>query len=124
MKGRTYRYFAGTPVYPFGYGLSYASFAYGPLDVRPAAGGAGKGLHVSTVVTNTGQRAGDDVAQLYLTFPDIPGTPRVALRGFQRVSLAPGKPRAVSFDLSPPALRPAASDRPPPGLPGGQHRNC
>src|SRR3546814_13631945 len=49
MKGRTYRYFAGTPVYPFGYGLSYASFAYGPLDVRPAAGGAGKGLHVSTV---------------------------------------------------------------------------
>src|SRR3546814_10850917 len=78
MKGRTYRYFAGTPVYPFGYGLSYASFAYGPLDVRPAAGGAGKGLHVSTVVTNTGQRAGDAVAQLYLTLPDIPGTPRVA----------------------------------------------
>src|SRR3546814_17312394 len=90
-----YRYFAGTPVYPFGYGLSYASFADGPRDVRPAAGGAGKGLHVSTVVTNTGQRAGDDVAQLYLTFPDIPGTPRVALRGFQRVSLAPGERRAV-----------------------------
>src|SRR3546814_18020325 len=64
MKGRTYRYFAGTPVYPFGYGLSYASFAYGPLDVRPAAGGAGKGLHVATVVPNNGQRAGDDVAQL------------------------------------------------------------
>src|SRR3546814_11670104 len=56
MKGRTYRYFAGTPVYPFGYGLSYASFAYGPLDVRPAAGGAGKGLHVSTVVTRSEER--------------------------------------------------------------------
>src|SRR3546814_8533480 len=48
MKGHTYRYFAGTPVYPFGYGLSYASFAYGPIAVRPGAGGAGKGLHVST----------------------------------------------------------------------------
>src|SRR3546814_9495074 len=72
--------------------------------------GAGKGLHVSTVVTNTGQRAGDDVAQLYLTFPDIPGTPRVALRGFQRVSLAPGERRAVSFDLSPRDLSAVASD--------------
>src|SRR3546814_10616118 len=67
MKGRTYRYFAGTPVYPFGYGLSYASFAYGPLDVRPAAGGAGQGLHVSTVVPNPRHPPGDHAPPLSLT---------------------------------------------------------
>jgi beta-glucosidase len=119
MKGRTYRYFTGTPVYPFGYGLSYTSFAYGPLEVTPAAGGAAKGLHVSTVVTNTGKRAGDDVAQLYLTFPDIPGAPRLALRGFQRVSLAPGERRTVSFDLSPRDLSAVTADGTREVMPGG-----
>jgi beta-glucosidase len=119
MKGRTYRYFTGTPVYPFGYGLSYTSFAYGPLEVTPAAGGAAKGLHVSTVVTNTGKRAGDDVAQLYLTFPDIPGAPRIALRGFQRVSLAPDERRTVSFDLSPRDLSAVTADGTREVMPGG-----
>lgn len=101
MKGRTYRYFTGTPVYPFGYGLSYTSFAYGPLTLTPAAGGAEHGLRVTTTVRNSGARAGDDVAQLYLTFPDMPGAPNIALRGFQRVHLAPGEQRRISFDLSP-----------------------
>jgi len=101
MKGRTYRYFTGTPVYPFGYGLSYTSFAYGPLTLQPAPGGAEQGLHVTTEVHNTGARAGDEVAELYLNFPDVPGTPRVALRGYQRLSLKPGERRTVSFDLSP-----------------------
>jgi beta-glucosidase len=119
MKGRTYRYFTGTPVYPFGYGLSYTSFSYGPLDVTPAAGGTAKGLHVSTVVTNTGKRAGDDVAQLYLDFPDIPGAPRVALRGFQRISLAPGEKRTVSFDLSPRDLSAVTADGTREVMPGG-----
>ena len=58
-------------------------------------------MRVSTQVRNTGSRAGDEVAQLYLNFPDGPGTPRVALRGFSRVSLQPGQARAVTFDLSP-----------------------
>jgi beta-glucosidase len=101
MAGRTYRYFTGTPVYPFGYGLSYTRFAYTPLDVTPAAGGAAKGIRVTTTVRNTGERAGDEVAQLYLNFPDDPGAPRVALRGFQRVSLKPGETRTLRFDLSP-----------------------
>jgi beta-glucosidase len=61
-------------------------------------------------VTNTGKRAGDDVAQLYLDFPDIPGAPRVALRGFQRVSLAPGEQRTISFDLSPRDLSAVTAD--------------
>jgi len=101
MKGRTYRYFAGTPVYPFGYGLSFTSFSYGPLKLHPAAGGAEQGLRVTTDVRNTGEREGDEVVQLYLNFPDTPGAPRVALRGYQRISLKPGQSRAVTFELSP-----------------------
>jgi beta-glucosidase len=110
MKGRTYRYYTGTPVYPFGYGLSFTSFAYAPLTLQPAAGGARDGLRVSTEVSNTGQRTGDEVAQLYLTFPAVPGAPRIALRGFQRVSLKPGERRAISFDLSPRDLSAVTAD--------------
>jgi beta-glucosidase len=110
MAGRTYRYFTGKPVYPFGYGLSYTSFAYGPLKLQPASGGAEQGLRVTTEVSNTGARAGDEVAQLYLNFPDQPGVPRIALRGFQRVSLKPGESRTVSFDLSPRDLSSVAPD--------------
>jgi beta-glucosidase len=101
MQGRTYRYFAGTPVYPFGYGLSYTRFTYSPLTIAPAQGGAGQGLRVSTEVRNSGDRAGDEVAQLYLDFPDDPGAPRIALRGYQRVTLKPGETRTLRFDLSP-----------------------
>ncbi|MDH7973093.1 glycoside hydrolase family 3 C-terminal domain-containing protein [Sphingomonas sp. AR_OL41] len=101
MAGRTYRYFTGTPVYPFGYGLSFTRFAYAPLTVTPAAGGGAEGVTVSTDVTNTGARAGDEVVQLYLNFPDRPGAPRIALRGFQRVPLAPGEHRRVTFHLTP-----------------------
>jgi beta-glucosidase len=101
MAGRTYRYFEGTPVYAFGYGLSYTRFEYTPLKVEPATGGAGKGLRVTTSVRNVGARPGDEVAQLYLDFPDTPGAPRLALRGFQRITLKPGETRAVTFALSP-----------------------
>jgi beta-glucosidase len=101
MAGRTYRYFTGTPVYPFGYGLSFTHFAYEPLRLDPAAGGAEKGLRVTSVVRNEGTREGDEVAQLYLNFPDQPGAPRIALRGFQRVTLKPGESRAITFDLKP-----------------------
>ncbi len=101
MAGRTYRYFTGTPVYPFGHGLSFTRFAYAPLTVTPAAGGGAEGIAVSTDVTNAGPRAGDEVVQLYLNFPDRPGAPRIALRGFQRVPLAPGERRRVTFHLTP-----------------------
>ena len=110
MQGRTYRYFTGKPVYAFGHGLSYTSFDYAPLSVTPASGGAEAGLRVTTDVRNTGQRAGDEVVQLYLNFPDQPGAPQVALRGFQRVSLKPGEQRTVSFDLSPRDISAVALD--------------
>jgi beta-glucosidase len=101
MAGRTYRYFAGKPVYPFGHGLSYTSFSYGPLKVAATGGKPELGLTVTTEITNTGARDGDEVAQLYLTPPPFEGAPRLALRGFERVSLKAGQTRQVSFQLSP-----------------------
>ena len=101
MKGRTYRYFTGTPVYPFGHGLSYTSFAYGALKVEPAGDAPEKGLRVTAEVRNTGRRAGDEVVQLYLTPPAFEGAPRLALRGVRRVTLEPGQSQRVSFELSP-----------------------
>ena len=101
MQGRTYRYYAGTPVYPFGAGLSYTTFSYTPLRVEPVGGAPENGIVVTTEVANTGTREGDEVAQLYLTPPAFDGAPRRALRGFQRISLRPGERRQVSFRLSP-----------------------
>lgn len=101
MKGRTYRYFTGTPVYPFGFGLSYAQFSYSGLRVAPIRGGADEGLRVTATVRNTSARTGDEVVQLYITPPAFEGAPRHALRGVQRVTLRPGEARALTFELSP-----------------------
>ncbi len=110
MAGRTYRYFTGTPVYPFGAGLSYTRFAYDAIRVEPAPGGAETGVRVTARLRNIGKRAGAEVAQLYLDFPDRPGTPRIALRGFRRIDLNPGETRMLSFDLSPRDLSSVALD--------------
>jgi beta-glucosidase len=101
MQGRTYRYYAGTPVYPFGAGLSYTTFSYAPLRIEPIKGAPENGIVVTTEIANTGTRAGDEVAQLYLTPPAFEGAPRLALRGFQRLSLKAGERRQVSFTLAP-----------------------
>ena len=101
MRGRTYRYFSGTPVYPFGHGLSYTRFDYAALRLQPAAGGPSQGVRVSAQLRNAGDRSGEEVAQLYLEFPELEGVPRIALRGFQRVTLAPGETRTLEFDLDP-----------------------
>ncbi|HVU31460.1 MAG TPA: glycoside hydrolase family 3 C-terminal domain-containing protein, partial [Sphingomicrobium sp.] len=100
MKGRTYRYFSGTPLWPFGYGLSYTSFRYADLKL-PGTIPAGKPLHASVRVTNAGKVPGDEVVQLYLGFPRLPGAPIRALRGFRRVHLLPGESQEIAFDLSP-----------------------
>jgi beta-glucosidase len=110
MKGRTYRYFDGTLVYPFGYGLSYSQFAYAPLEVEPVDGSPEHGLRVTTTVTNTSSRAGEEVAQLYLTPPKFDGAPRIALRGFQRFELKPGEHKKITFELSPRDLSFVRSD--------------
>jgi len=101
MAGRTYRYFKGKPLYPFGYGLSYTRFAYSGIKLSAPSLKAGDSLGVDVEVKNTGKVAGDEVAQLYLTFPGTPGMPVKAMRGVQRLTLAPGESRTVHFDLKP-----------------------
>jgi beta-glucosidase len=95
-----YRWFEATgakPEYPFGYGLSYTSFRYS--DLRISSGPRG-GYTVSATVSNTGRRAGADVAQCYIGFPAFTGEPARELRGFQRVSLAPGKKAVIRFPVT------------------------
>ena len=99
MQNRTYRYFHGKPLYPFGYGLSYTTFSYSKLMLPKAAISAGDPLTVDVTVTNTGKREGQEVAQLYLSFPNVAGAPLRALRGFKRVTLKPGESQMVRFEL-------------------------
>ena len=101
MKGRTYRYFTGVPLYPFGFGLSYTTFAYSDLSAPASPVHAGQPLPIEVTVTNTGKLSGDEVAELYLRFPDVKGAPNIALRGFERVHLDPGQSRRVRFELKP-----------------------
>ncbi|HVX05840.1 MAG TPA: glycoside hydrolase family 3 C-terminal domain-containing protein [Rhodanobacteraceae bacterium] len=101
MQGRTYRYFTGTPLYPFGYGLSYTTFAYADPALSTPQLKAGATLKVSATVRNTGSRSGDEVVEVYLDYPKSPLAPRHALAGFERVHLKPGESRRVEFELSP-----------------------
>jgi beta-glucosidase len=102
MKGRTYRYFGGQALYPFGYGLSYTRFSYGKARL-PARVKAGDPVEVAVEITNTGGRDGDEVAQVYVTRTDG-GAPIRSLRSFQRVYLKAGETKTVRFMLDPAAL--------------------
>ncbi len=100
MEGRTYRYFRGRPLFPFGHGLSYTTFAYDNLRLDPCRVPAGGQVVASVDVTNTGDRAGDEVVQLYIHHPGatVP-RPIRELKGFARISLQPGQRRTVTFAL-------------------------
>ena len=99
MTNRTYRYFKGKPLYPFGYGLSYTTFKYSDLVVPTQAVAAGQPVAADVTVTNTGKIAGDESVQVYIKFPAVKGAPQIALRGFQKVHLEPGASQKVHFDL-------------------------
>jgi len=99
MAHRTYRYFQGQPLYPFGHGLSYTSFAYSGLELSETTLAAGDPLEVAVDVENTGKRDGDEVVQVYLVFPKLDGAPRHALRGFSRIHLRSGESRRVKLLL-------------------------
>jgi beta-glucosidase len=101
MKGKTYRFFTQEPLYPFGYGLSYTTFAYSNLSVPPRAV-AGQPVRIKVIVTNSGKRAGEEVVELYLT-DEKASTPRPVrqLEGFSRIMLKPGESRVVEFTLEP-----------------------
>jgi beta-glucosidase len=104
-KGLTYQYFKGTPLYPFGYGLSYTTFAYSNLVVGAATLAMCDETAVSADVQNSGTRDGDEVVQLYVSFPDTNlARPAKQLRGFKRIHLAAGEKQTVSFPLRGDAL--------------------
>jgi beta-glucosidase len=101
MQGRTYRYFKGEPLYPFGYGLSYTKFVYSNLRMDSKTVKAGEPIKLSVDVTNAGNREGDEVVQLYLT--DTAASAPVPIRtlvGFDRIALRPKEKRTVSFSIT------------------------
>jgi beta-glucosidase len=100
-KGRTYLYYDGTPLYPFGHGLSYTTFSYAGLRVWPGVIGPDDSATVSVEVKNTGARAGDEVVQMYThdAFASVP-RPIKELRGFVRIHLDPGQSRIVTFTIA------------------------
>src|SRR6266568_1185479 len=100
MAGRTYRFFKGTPLYPFGYGLSYTTFAYKNLRTSATTLRAADTAVIWVDVTNTGRRTGDEVAQLYVRhLGSRVERPTEDLRGFRRVTLKPGETHTVAFSL-------------------------
>jgi len=101
MKNRTYRYFTGEPLYPFGYGLTYSKFEYSNMKLSSAQLEAGNPLTVEVDVKNASSRAGDEVVELYVNFPKLPGTPLRALRGFNRVHVEAGEVKHVKLALQP-----------------------
>lgn len=99
MKGRTYRYFTGEPLYPFGYGLSYSTFEYGKPTLSAEEITAGESITISFPITNTGKRDGDEVAQVYVKNPNDKLAPLKSLAGFKRIHIRAGESETVSFEL-------------------------
>jgi beta-glucosidase len=103
LKGRTYRYFTGKPLWGFGYGLSYSTFKYGPVKLSAAAVKAGDPVSATVTVTNASTIPGDEVVEAYVKTPQA-GGPIHSLAGFQRVSLAAGETKEVTLTLDPRSL--------------------
>ncbi|MGV3764742.1 MAG: glycoside hydrolase family 3 C-terminal domain-containing protein [Chitinophagaceae bacterium] len=101
MNGRTYRYFKGKALYPFGYGLSYTNFKYADLKLQGTIA-AGKEVPVTVTLTNTGSKDGEEVIQLYVAHQGAKGkAPIRALKGFRRVFLKAGESASYEFVLKP-----------------------
>jgi beta-glucosidase len=101
MSNRTYRYFSGQPLYPFGYGLSYSKFEYSGVKLSSSNIKAGDALTVDADVKNVSARDGDEVVELYLTFPKLAGAPVRALCGFTRVHVGAGQTAHVRLAVKP-----------------------
>jgi beta-glucosidase len=99
MKERTYRYFSGTPLYPFGYGLSYTRFRYSNGSLSSSTLRAGEPLEASVQVENVGDRAGDETVEFYLIPKAKPGAPNRWLAGFEKVHLVKGETQTVRVKI-------------------------
>jgi beta-glucosidase len=99
MAKRTYRYFEGEPLFPFGYGLSYTSFSYSDARVDHPEVSASQAQALSVAVANTGAMESDEVVQVYVSHPGVAEAPRRALQGFARIHLDRGEKRTVQFVL-------------------------
>ena len=104
MAGRTYRYFNGEPLYPFGYGISYTSFEYGPGKLSKSSIKKGSSVKIAFLVTNTGKKYGEEVAQIYVRRLNDPAAPLKSLRGFKRTAIKPGESQRFEFTLGPDAF--------------------
>ena len=101
MQGRTYRYFNGKALYPFGYGLSYTNFAYASLQLPKVCRTTDKEVQVTVTVKNVGPMEGEEVVQLYVSHPDKKIlVPLTALKGFKRVHLKAGEAQRLTFSIS------------------------
>ena len=101
MQGRTYRYFSGEPLYPFGYGLTYSTFAFNNLTFdRTLQWVPHDDLTATVDVKNTGKLASDEVVQVYVTHPGVARRPIRALAGFQRVNLQPGELKTIAIPIT------------------------
>jgi beta-glucosidase len=102
MKGRTYRYMTEEPLYPFGFGLSYTSYAYSNMKIDKEGIKKGQSVKVSATITNTGKTNGEEVAELYITdLKASVATPIFSLKSMKRVKLAAGESKDVSFEVTP-----------------------
>ena len=106
MKGRTYKYFEGKALYPFGYGLSYSTFKYNTAKITVPVISAGQSTFVEVSLTNTSKIAGDEVVQVYVSSKTVKGfRPLKTLAGFERVNIPAGKTVTVKIPVNPTALR-------------------
>ena len=102
MQNRTYRYFKGVPLYPFGFGLSYTKFTYSNLKLSKTKINKNESVAAELTVTNSGKIAGDEVVQLYLTHKNGSAEdPLYSLKGFKRINLKPGASQTVKFIITP-----------------------
>jgi beta-glucosidase len=105
MSNRTYRYFKGEPLYPFGFGMSYTSFKYSDLKLSKKTVSKNETVNLEVTVSNTGKMKGDEVVQLYISHEGIDYAPLSALKGFKRITLSAGASLKISFALTPDLLK-------------------
>ena len=99
MENRTYRYFRGTPLYAFGYGMSYTTFQYGKGKLSKSSMKVDGKVTLTVPVTNTGKREGEEIVQVYVKALDYPEAPIKSLKGFTKLKLAPGETRKATITL-------------------------